>query len=67
MCRTLAHDGGLKASPKIVGQLIKFRIAVDFDRLARGIADDVAVVTPGEMILKFRLGAIVQRAIKVIG
>src|SRR5271166_6081185 len=56
LCRALAHDGRLEASPKIVGQLVQFLVAVDLDRLARRVADHVAVVAPREMIIELGFG-----------
>jgi len=65
--RTLGHDGRPQPCTQIVGQLVELRVAVDFDGLASGIADDVAVVAPRQMIVEFGLGPSVQRAIEVIG
>jgi hypothetical protein len=65
--RTLAHDGRAKPRTQIVGQLVKFRVAIDFDSLASGIADHIAVVTPRQVIVEFGLGPGVEHAIEVVG
>ena len=67
MRRTLAHNGGTKPGPKVVWQLIEFRVTVDFDGFASGIADDVAVMAPRQMVIEFGLGPGVQRAVEVVG
>lgn len=67
MAGALGHDRGAETGTEIVGQFIKLGIAVDLDRLASGIADDIAVVAPGEVVVEFGLSAGVQHAVEVIG
>jgi hypothetical protein len=61
------HDGIAKPSTEIVGQGIQLGIAVNFDGFFGRVADHVAVVTPSQVIFQVRLGAIVNRAIEVVG
>jgi hypothetical protein len=65
--RALGHDGRPKPCAQIVGEFVEFRITVDFDGLASGIADDIAVVAPRQMIVQFGLGPGVQHAVEVVG
>jgi hypothetical protein len=64
---TLRHDGRAEATPEVIGQLVELRVPIDLDRFAGGIADDVAVVAPSQMIFQFRLGALIDSAIEVVG
>jgi len=61
------HNGIVETVSEAFWKLVKLIIAVDFDGFASGIADDVAVVAPCQMIVQFGLGPGVQHAIKVIG
>ena len=67
MRRAFVHDRRLQAAAQILWQLVEFLVAIDFDGLAGGVADDVAVMAPRQVILKLGLGPIVQRAIEVVG
>ena len=67
MRHALAHDGRSQPRPQIVGQFVEFRIPVDFNGLAGGIANHVTVVAPSQMIVEFGLGPCVQRPIEVVG
>ena len=52
---TLGHDGRTKFRSENVGQLVKLRVAINLDSLAGGIAYDVAVMAPRQMIIQFGL------------
>jgi hypothetical protein len=64
---TLGHDGGTKFRSEIVGQLIKLRVAIDLDGFASGIAHNVAVVAPRQMVIQFGLRLGVEYTVKVVG
>ena len=63
---TFRHDRGAKASTQVVRKLVEFGVAINFNRLARGIADHVAVVAPCEVVVQLSLGTGVQYAVKVV-
>jgi len=63
----LVDNGCLKLAAQIFGELVQFRSAINFDRPLGRVADHVAVVTPSEMLLQLRLGAIVHGIIQVVG
>jgi hypothetical protein len=63
----LGDDGGVQADPEVVGEFVDLGIAVDFDGLFGGIADDEAVVAPLEMFFEFSSCAVVQAFVEVIG
>ena len=67
MRRTFGHDGRSQTGTQIVGQFVEFRVTVDFDGLPGGIADDVAVVAPRQMLVEFGLRLGVELAIEVVG
>ena len=46
----LAHDGGAETRAEIFGQFVELRVAIDLYGFLGGVANDVAVVTPGKMI-----------------
>ena len=61
------HDGRPKPSAQIVRQLIEFGIAIDFDGFLGGITDNIAVMTPSQVIFELGLGALVDRPVQVVG
>lgn len=61
------HDGCLKPAAKIVGKFVELGVAIDLDGLAGGVADDVAVVAPGQMIFQFGLCPVVEGPVEVVG
>jgi hypothetical protein len=64
---TLGHDGGSKAASEIFGKFVELGIAINLDGLLGGIADNVAVVAPSQVIFQFSACAGVQDAVKVVG
>lgn len=64
---TLGHDGRTKFRSENVGQLVKLRVAINLDSLAGGIAYDVAVMAPRQMIIQFGLRLGVEHAVEVVG
>ena len=58
---TLGNDGRTEPGSKIVGEFVELRIAVDFNGLLGGVADDVAVVAPGQVLFELDLCSIVER------
>jgi len=67
LCVTFGDDSGAEASTEIFRKFVKLRIAVNLDGLLGGIANYVAVVTPGEVVLQFSLGAGIDRAVEIVG
>lgn len=63
MRSALIHDGRPKFRSEIVGQLVKLRVAIDLDRFAGGIAHDVAVMAPRQMVIQFGLRLGVEHAV----
>jgi hypothetical protein len=63
----LGHDSGVQPDSEIVGEFVNLGIAVDFDGLFGGVADDEAVVAPLEMFFEFGSCAGVQAFVQVIG
>ncbi len=47
------HDGGAEAGAEVVGELVDFVAAVDFDGFAGGVDDDFAVVASAEVLFDF--------------
>jgi hypothetical protein len=47
----LGHNGGAKTAAEIIGQFVKLGVTVNLDGFLGGIADNIAVVAPGEMVL----------------
>jgi len=47
------HDSGVEAVAQAGGQVVDFVRAVDFDGLAGGVEDDLAVATSAQMRLQF--------------
>ena len=63
----LGHDRCPEASAEVVRQFVYLRIAINLDCAFSGVADDVAVVAPLEMIFELGFGPGVHRLIKVVG
>src|SRR5579863_781369 len=63
----LGHDGRAEAPTQVFRQFVELGVAVDLDGLLGRIADNVAVVAPGKMVLQFDLGFLVEDAVQVIG
>ena len=63
----LAHDGGTKSPAQVVRQFVELGVAINLDGFLSGIANHVAVVAPSQVVFQFRLGAIIQGAIQIIG
>src|SRR5208283_3585492 len=63
----LGHNRQAQAPAQIVREFIQVGIAINLDGHLGGVADDVAVVAPLEMIFQFRPGLSIHRAVEVIG
>jgi hypothetical protein len=59
----LSHDGGTQPRAKIVGKFVKLGVAVNLNSLLGGIANHVAVVAPGEMVLQLDFCGFVEDAV----
>ena len=66
MLLALGHDSGSKAGSKVFGKLVKLGIAINLDGLLGGVADYIAIVTPGKMVLQLDFGLFVEYAIQVV-
>src|SRR5204862_2637778 len=64
--RAFGHDGGTESAAKVFGKGIELGITIDFNRLAGGVTDDIAVVAPSQVIFEIRLSAVVESAVEVI-
>ena len=64
---TLGNNGGSQPASEVIGKFVELRVTVNFDGFLGGIANDVAVVAPGKMVFQFRLGAVVNNAVEVVG
>ena len=60
------HNGAAKAVTQIVGKFVELGVAVDLDGLLGGVADNVAVMAPSQMVFQFSFGAVVKDPIQVI-
>jgi hypothetical protein len=67
MLLTFDHDRRSKARAKVVRQFVELRVAVNLNGFFCGIANHVAVMTPGKMIFQFDLRVLVEGAFQVIG
>ena len=67
MLQALRHDGRAQAAAEVFGQFVELRVAVNLDGFLRGIANNVAVVAPGEMIFQLDFGLFVENAVQVAG
>src|SRR5579863_3219077 len=63
----LGHDGGAEAGAEVVRKFVGKRIAVDLDGLLGCVANHIAVVAPGEMILQFGFCVLIEDAVQIIG
>jgi len=59
----LGHDGRTEAGAKIVGQFVELRVAVNLNGFLGGVADHVAIVAPGKMVLQFDFCLVVEDAV----
>jgi hypothetical protein len=62
----LGHDSGAQPVTQIVGQFVQLGIAVNFNGFLGGIANDIAVVAPSQVILQFSFGAVVEDTVQVV-
>ncbi len=66
MLLTLGHDGGAEAGAQVFGEFVKLGVAVDLNSLLGCVANHVAVMAPGEMVLQFALGLLVEDTVQVV-
>jgi hypothetical protein len=60
------HDGGMKLGAQVIGQFVNFRVAEDLNGLLGRVADDEAVMAPGQMIFQFRFNSGVEGPIEIV-
>jgi hypothetical protein len=63
---TFGHDCGTEAAAEILGQFIELRITINLDGLLSRVANHVAVVAPGEMVLQLDFCSFVEYAVQII-
>jgi len=63
----LGHDGRAQSRAKVFGQFVELGIALDLDGFLRGVANHIAVVAPGKVVLQFDLCRFVEDAVQIIG
>ena len=63
----LAHDGGAEAGAEVLGKFVGKRVAVDLDGLLGCVANHVAVVAPGQMVLQFGFCGLIEDAVQIVG
>jgi hypothetical protein len=66
MFLALCHDGGTEAGAQVFGEFVKLGVAVDLNSLLGCVANHVAVMAPGEMVLQFALGLLVEDPVQVV-
>ncbi len=66
MLLALCHDGGAEAGAQVFGEFVKLGVAVDLNSLLGCVANHVAVMAPGEMVLQFALGLLVEDTVQVV-
>jgi hypothetical protein len=62
----LVHDGRSETCSEVIRKFVKVGITVDFDGLLGGVADDIAVVAPLEVILQLRLRLGIDGIVEII-
>src|SRR5580700_6228191 len=60
------HDGRTQPRAQVVGQFVQLGVAIDLDRLLRGVAHHVAVVAPGKMILQLDFCRFVEHPVQIV-
>jgi hypothetical protein len=63
----LGHDGGTEAAAKVFRQFVKLGVTINLDGLLGGIANHVAVVAPGEMVLQLDFCRFVEYTVQIVG
>jgi len=63
MLLALGHNGGAEAGAEVVWQFVKLRVAINFDSFLGGVANHVAVVAPGEVVLQLDFCRFVEDAV----
>jgi hypothetical protein len=63
----LGHDCRSEATPKIVGQFVKLRVAVNLDGLLCCIANNEAVMAPLKMLFQLAPCTSINRFVQVVG
>jgi hypothetical protein len=59
------HDGGAEAGSEVFGEFVELGVAVDLDGLLGRVANHVAVVAPGKMVLQLGFGFLVEDAVQI--
>ena len=67
MLLALGHNCGTEAAAEIFGQFIELRVTINLNSLFGRVANHVAVVAPGEMVLQLDFGGFVEDAVQVVG
>jgi hypothetical protein len=67
MLLALAHDGRAETGAEIFRQFVKLGIAVNLNCFFGGVANHIAIVTPGEMVFQLALGLLVEDTVEIVG
>jgi hypothetical protein len=62
----LGHDSGTEAGTEVVREFVELGIAVNFDGLLGCVANHVAVMAPGKMVLQLDFRLFVEDAVQII-
>ena len=60
------HDGGTESAAEVFGEFVKLGVAIDLNGLFGRVANYVAVVAPGKMVLQLDLCLFVEDAVQLI-
>ena len=64
---TFGNDGRPNTTAKIVRKFVKLVIPINFDGALRGVAKNIAVVAPLQVLLEFGPGTCVQVVVEIVG
>jgi len=59
----LGHDGGTEAAAEVFGQFVELGVAIDLNGFFGRVANYVAVVAPGKMVLQLDFCLFVEDAV----
>jgi hypothetical protein len=62
----LGHDGGTETRAQVIGQFVELGVAINLNRLLRGVTNHIAVVAPGKVVLQLDFCRFVEHPIQII-
>jgi hypothetical protein len=63
----LGHDRGAEPGTKVVGKFVQLGVAIDLNGLLGRVANHIAVVAPGKVVLQLDFCLLVEHAVQIIG